>query len=175
MYVYLGVRDHISIASSLHNIQVVRDNFPITTWLCMGAAAQGLLFLAVGRLALLPAVAVLLYRTFVAYAMSVGWMHNTYMDDILMKKNAAQFPDASGRYGTKAADSEIVVFLIGTRCNHPLGLLAPGFKDFGSFFPNMVKELEASAEEFGFLGMTAWLNSADRTASSEIMFVYPPL
>ncbi|KAK5136617.1 hypothetical protein LTR08_002631 [Meristemomyces frigidus] len=111
----------------LHNFG--RDNFTITTWLCMGAAVQGLLFLAVGRLALLPAVSVLLYRTFIAYAMTQGWMHNTCMDGVLMKKTSAQFPDANGKYGTKPADSEIVVFLIGTRCNHPMGLLAPGYKD----------------------------------------------
>lgn len=106
-----------------------------------------------------------------AYAMSVGWLHNTYQDDIIHKKFSAQFPDEEGKYGNKPADTDVVVFLIGTRCNHPLGLLAPGFKELGGYFPSMTKDLEQHADEFGFLGMTAWLNSSDRTTQSEIMSV----
>lgn len=152
-------------------IQLLRDNFSIPTWLCIGAILQGSLFLAVGRVALLPAVIYLSYHTLVAYAMSVGWMRNTYMDGIITKKFSAQFPDERGEYGTKPADSDVVVFLIGTRCNHPLGLLAPGFREFGTYFPRMVKDLEAHADEYGFLGMTSWLNTDNRTSKSELMYV----
>ena len=103
----------------------------------------------------------LLYRVFNAYAMSVGWIHNTYMDGVVLSKTAAAFPDATGQYGTKPADSEIVVFLIGTRNNHPLGLLAPGIKQWGEFFPTMVKQLDEKAEEYGFLGMTSWVSGSE--------------
>lgn len=151
---------------------LIRDQFSITTWLAMGATVQASLFLVAGKLAFVPAVAILLYRVFTAYAMSVGWMHNTYMDGVLMKKFSAQIPDASGQFGAKPADSDVVVFLIGTRCNHPMGILGPGFKELGDYFASMVKELENSdADEFGFLGMTSWLNSSDRETGSELMQV----
>lgn len=103
--------------------------------------------------------------------MSIGWKHNTYMDGVIAKKTSAQFPDELGRYGNKPADSDVVVFLIGLRCNSPLGMLAPGFREVGPFFPQMVKDLEAHAEEFGFLGMTSWLNASDRETNNEIMSV----
>nr|POE46774.1 monooxygenase [Quercus suber] len=132
---------------------------------------QGSLFLIAGRMALVPAALYLAYQSFITYAISTGWMRNTYMDNVIPKKFAAQFPDTDGQHGTRPADSDVVVFLIGTRSNHPLGILAPGFKDMGTFFPNMVKDLEANAEEFGFLGMTSWLNTDNRTSKSELMQV----
>ncbi|KAK4543563.1 hypothetical protein LTR36_005458 [Oleoguttula mirabilis] len=152
---------------------ILRDQFSITTWLALGAAAQAGLFLLAGRLALAPAVAILLYRTFTAYAMSVGWLRNTYMDGVLPNKFTAQFPDAAGRYGATPAASDVVVFLIGARCNHPLGLLAPGFQQLGGYFMQMVQDVEAhsDAEAFGFLGMTSWLNSNGRETGSELMEV----
>lgn len=70
----------------------------------------------------------MLYRAFDTYAMTVGWKHNPYMDNIIPTKFSAQFPDSEGHYGNKPSNSDVVVLLIGTRCNHPMGLLAPGFK-----------------------------------------------
>jgi len=35
----------------------------------------------------------------------------------------------------------------------------------------VAKELDKRADEFGFLGMTKWVNSGDRTTSSELMQV----
>ncbi|KAK5121758.1 hypothetical protein LTR85_004633 [Meristemomyces frigidus] len=153
--------------------QLIRDNFSITTWLAMGAAAQACLFLIAGKLALVPAVAILLYRILTTYAMSVGWMHNKYMDGVLMKKFSAVFPDAAGQYGAKPANSDVVVFLIGARCNHPMGMLAPGFRELGGYFSQMTKDVETHSEEedFGFLGMTSWHNSSDRDTGSELMEV----
>lgn len=150
---------------------MLRDQFSLTTWLCIGAAAQGLLFLAMGRLAVLPSFLILAYRIFTAYAMSVGWMHNTYMDGVIMKKTSAQFPDAQGKFSSKPADNDVVVFLIGTRCNHPMGALAPGFREMGALFPRMVKDLDEHAEEFGYLGMTSWLNNGNRETQSELLEV----
>ena len=152
-------------------INIVRDNFSLTTWLCIGAVAQGALFLAIGRTALLPAVGLLAYRTFIAYAMSLGFIHNTYMDGVMQRKYAAQFPDAEGNFSSKPADDEIVVLLIGTRCNHPLGLLAPEFNNIAGMFVQMAKDLDEHGEEFGFLGMTSWVNNSQRESKNELMMV----
>ena len=37
-------------------------------------------------------------------------------------------------YGSKPANSDLCVFLIGTRSNHPLGAFGPGFKQLGEYF-----------------------------------------
>ena len=150
---------------------LLRDNFSITTWLLFGAVAQGALFLAIGRLALLPAASVLIYRALVAYAQSTGYLHNPYMDGVLLQKFSAQMPDEIGDHGSKPASQDIVVLLIGTRINHPLGLLAPGAKEMGEFFPQMVKDLDKHAEEFGFLGLTSWVNTGNRTTNGELLDV----
>ena len=152
-------------------INLVRDNFTLETWLCFGAAAQGLLFLGLGRPALLPALAFLGYRTFVAYAMSLGWIHNTYMDKLILTKTSAQFPDEEGNFSSEPADNDVSVLLIGTRCNHPLGLLAPGFAEVGAMFVQMAKDCEDNAEEFGFLGMTNWTNNSQRATNNELLIV----
>lgn len=152
-------------------VNLLRNNFTIETWMCFGAVMQSLLFLVGGRLALIPALAFLLYRAFSTYAMSIGLIHNTYMDGIIQKKFSTAFPDETGHYGNKPANNDVVVFLIGTRFNHPMGLLAPGAKELSDFFVKMEKDLDEHSEEFGFLGSTSWLNSSDRTTSSEIMAV----
>lgn len=143
----------------------------LTTWLCLGAAVQGLLFLAVGRIALLPAFALLAYRAFVTYAMSIGWIRNSYMDGVIMKKFSAQFPDENGNFNGKPVSNDVVVLLIGTRTNHPLGMLAPGLKDFGGFFNDMAERLEKHGEEYGYLGMTSWINNGARETKNELLNV----
>lgn len=150
---------------------MIRDQLTLSTWLCVGAAAQGLLFLAIGRIALLPAFALLAYRTFIAYAMSTGWMRNTYMDDIILKKFSAQFPDEEGKFNGRPASSDVVVLLIGMRVNHPLGMFTPGMKDFGGFFEGMAEDLEKHGEEFGYLGMTSWTSNGARETKNEMLNV----
>lgn len=129
------------------------------------------MYLLLGRVALIPAFVILIYRAVDAYLMAIGWKHNVYNEDIIREKFAAAFPDDEGRYGPKPADSDVVVLLIGTRCNHPLGILAPGFKGLGDYFTSMAKTLEDNADEFDFLGMTSWLNAGDRATQSELMSV----
>merc|ERR1712070_926664 len=86
-----------------------RDQLSITTWLSLGAVAQGLLYFALGRPAFLPGATVILYRVAVAYLQATGWMHNPYMDGIIKQKTSAQFPDASGSYGSTPANNDVVV------------------------------------------------------------------
>ena len=150
-------------------LNFIRDNFTIVTWLCFGAVLQGALFLIAGRLALTPAVAILLYKTLDAYSQSIGLRPNSYMNGVIPKKFSVVFPDEEGRFGNQPSNQDVVVFLIGTRINHPLGLFAPGVTQLK--FPEMVKDLEEHSEEYGFLGITNWINSSDRTTNSELMMV----
>jgi len=143
-----------------------------SSWIAVGALLQGGLIILFGRLALVPAALLLLYRTIDVFAMSVGFKRNVYMDGVIMKKFSAQFPDANGKYGNKPADSDIVVLLLGTRSNHPLGAFAPGFKDLGDHFFKMAKDLEDSPEDYGFLGMTNWHNNDHRSSNAEILNIF---
>ncbi|TKA82538.1 hypothetical protein B0A55_02276 [Friedmanniomyces simplex] len=153
------------------SLVLIRDNFTLATWLSFGAVAQSLLFLALGRLAFLPALVYLAWRSLRAYAMSVGWLHNVYMDDVILKKTSAQFPNAEGEFSCTPADEQVVVLMIGTRVNHPMGLFAPGFAAVGEMFGHMATDCEDHAEEFGFLGMTSWINTGTRETNNELLMV----
>jgi len=153
-------------------LNLLRDQLSISTWLSLGAFSQAILYFLTGpRIAFLPAFLVLLYRALEAYAMTTGWKRNTFMDGIIPGKISAQIPDAEGNLGPQPASSDIVVLLIGTRSNSPLGILAPGFKQSGDFFTQMTRDLETHTDDFGFLGATSWLNASARTTGSEIMNV----
>lgn len=163
---------YISIeqASSI-TLQLLRDQFAIPTWLAIGGALQGFCFLTIDRISLLPAFILLLYRVLDTYAQAVGLKHNSSMDNVDPRKVSAQPPDELGNYGSQPASQDMVVLLIGARSNHAYGALAPRFKDIGDFFRAMAEDLDSHADEFGFLGMTSWLNITDRTSNNESMNV----
>ncbi|GAB7350094.1 hypothetical protein MBLNU459_g0761t1 [Dothideomycetes sp. NU459] len=150
---------------------LVRDSFSTTTWLCLGAAVQSAAFTILGKYAVVPAVAYLLYRAIVTYAMVTGLLPNTQMDGVLKDRITAQFPDSEGHYGSKASNSDVCVFLLGTRCNHPLGLVAPGFREVSDHFAAMSKDLSANADELGLLGFDSYLGTT-RGTSNEIMTLF---
>jgi len=52
----------------------------------------------------------------------------------------------------------------------PLGILEPGWKKLGTYFDNMVTEIKANAEEYGFLGSTTWIG-ADRGSNNTILTI----
>jgi hypothetical protein len=143
----------------------------ITTWLALGALFQSAAFLLVGRIALLPATLYIIFTVANTSATAAGWKHNPLMDGVVMGKFSTAFPDSRGNYGSKPADTSIAVLLIGFRNNHPLGIFAPGVKQIGDYFAQMVVDLEAHEKEFGLLGMTSWTNSAARTTQNEFLNV----
>lgn len=136
----------------------------------MGALLQILVYAALGRLSLAPTLLYLSYTILDTYAQSVGFIQNRYLKPTIPGKTCAQYPERDGTV-SEPAGSGVTVLLIGTRTNHPLGLLAPGAKDLGDFFQRMARDLDEHAEEFGFLGMTSWLNAAARQSHNEIMSV----
>ena len=75
------------------------------------------LFFAIGRLALLFPFLLILFRFVDAFLTTYGLKKNPYMDGVILNKFSAQFPDERGRFGPKPANRQVVVFLIGARCN----------------------------------------------------------
>lgn len=124
-----------------------------------------------GRLALLPTVVLIGYRLADVWLMTIGAKKNPYMEGVIPHKFSAQIPRADGTFSDKPADSQVVVFMLGTRNNHPMGLFAPGFKEFGVFFKQMAEDLDEHSEEFGYLGMTSWLAPEQRATQNEMLNV----
>ncbi|KAK5165478.1 uncharacterized protein LTR77_009007 [Saxophila tyrrhenica] len=159
-----------SFHSPFGGINILRDSFEFTTWMCLAALVQGLLLLGAGRLALLPAAAIFLVKVGDVVLQTTGIMRNRYLDGVIFKKTSVVFPSEEGKFGNKPSNQDVVVFLIGTRYNHPLGLLAPYAFKIAGYFIQMVKDLEDNADEFGFLGATSWQNTS-AASSNELLVV----
>jgi hypothetical protein len=89
-----------------------------------------------------------------------------------MKKTSAVFPDEEGNFGNKPSNSDLVVFHIGVRYNHPLGIFSPNGSTVGNYFVQMIKDLEDKSEEFGFLGATSWQNITAASKNELLIVCY---
>jgi len=167
---------------------VFRDQLSLTTWLALGAIIQSILFAAIGRWAFLPALTLVAYRFLDSYLQASGLKRNDYMEAVMQTKFSAQIPDSEGRFGSKPADSEVVVFLLGARINQynvlgprhtrhllivetnsPFGALAPGGSELDGYFTKMMSDLQDRSEEYGLLGSSSWLSAGERSTKNEIM------
>ncbi|KZT60330.1 hypothetical protein CALCODRAFT_506971 [Calocera cornea HHB12733] len=147
---------------------IIRDQFQATTLMLLGAALLGPLFLLTrSGLIVLFVYAVLLYKLLNALLMVYGYRKDASMEDVIPKKFTAQLPPVQGKEDVPASQG-IVVFLLGARVNHPLGLLAPGAKELGDWAQKCFKEVEEKRDEYGLLGMSHFLGT-DRAASNEIL------
>ncbi|KAI9719153.1 MAG: hypothetical protein M1828_006335 [Chrysothrix sp. TS-e1954] len=157
-------------ATEGHNL--IRSQLQISTWLCLGAMLQCLLFLLPIRthLACLPAAALLLWRIGDNALMVFGLKRNVYLDGVLHEKFSALYPSADE--GGPPASEELCVLHLASRSNHPLGMFAPSYKKISDYFEVMLRDLEANSEEYGWTGGNTYIKSSDRTTSSEVMAVH---
>lgn len=132
---------------------MLRDNFTLQTWLLVGALLQGLLCLLPYRnIALIAPVCVLLaFSIAKTFLMVAGILHNPYMDNVVTERTAILFPDSNGSYSTPGG-RELCTIMLAVRSNHPLGILADGYKEVGDYFEKMCAELSRDATKHGFLG-----------------------
>lgn len=152
-------------------INMVRDNFTISSWLLMGACLQCGLLAAFGKFVAVIPVAILAIRLAETLLQVAGVLKNPRMEGVIPGSTTCFFPDEQGSYSGSPSATPIAVLHISVRSNHPLGMLAPGFKEIGDYFSNCVKWLEEDSHARGFLGMTQWLNSGDRTSSNELLAI----
>lgn len=152
---------------------MLKEQFKFTSILAIGASLLSLLYVAIGAKAFFLAPLLLFIRFVDALLQTYGIRRNPYMDQVFVgPKNSAQFVDSStGLFSNKAANGQVVCFMIGTRNNHPMGIVAPGWKELGDSFGEMISEVERNAEEYGFLGAQGWVGDGTRATSNEIMFV----
>lgn len=104
--------------------QAFRDNFKLTTWMALGALAQGVASLVLpARYALLPVVCLLLHRLVRTALMAGGVLPNRQMDGVVMGKFTAQIPAADGSLPTEPADQDVAVILLAARSNQCVAAL----------------------------------------------------
>jgi hypothetical protein len=97
---------------------MIRDQFSISTWLCVGATLQIFAWLFVSRsLALYAPVLLLAFRFVDTMLMTFGLTRNRQMDGIILKKFSAQLPDEDGKFSDNVADQPVTVILLGARSN----------------------------------------------------------
>ncbi|KAI9691282.1 MAG: hypothetical protein M1820_009813 [Bogoriella megaspora] len=147
----------------------LRDQFTITSWLCFGAILQ---LLAVSiipiRYAMLPPILILTLYTLDTLLITLGLKSNPMLRGVIDRKFSAQLPDAHGNFGSKPASQPLVVFLLGARINHPLGMLAPGVKQLSEYGESMYAQLGPKSSEYGLLGQSFLTNNVS-TSKNEFM------
>jgi hypothetical protein len=101
-----------------------------------------------------------------------GLKYDPFTKGVVSGKFSAQMPNDDGTFGPKPSSKSVTVFLIGATCNHPLGPLAPGFKETGDHMVGMQKELDAKAEEYGLMGSSFWLAGNRGTSNGNMSVMY---
>ncbi|KAK2808016.1 hypothetical protein FQN50_005098 [Emmonsiellopsis sp. PD_5] len=146
-------------------IASIRDDLTLSSWLLIGGLLQGIAVLALGYFSLIPPVLVLSYRIGDNLLMAAGLTKNRYLEGAVMTKFGAQIPREDGTFGSKPADQSVVVFLIGAKCSHPFGMLAPGWMKLNRYFVSMALQLEASPGS-GLLGTSSWISNGEQSSSN---------
>ncbi|PYH98144.1 hypothetical protein BO71DRAFT_416571 [Aspergillus ellipticus CBS 707.79] len=143
----------------------------VTSWLLLGALLQGLACLLFGPAAMLPSAAVLLYRLADHLLMAAGLTRNRYLDGVIPTKYGAQIPRPDGSFGSAPAAESLVVFHLGARVNHPLGMLGPGGKALGEWSDRMIADMTANRDKYGLLGTSHWAKQ-DAAAGNEVLTLF---
>ncbi|EGS20283.1 uncharacterized protein CTHT_0040220 [Thermochaetoides thermophila DSM 1495] len=151
----------------------IKHIFTLPTLLALGAGAQGLLCLVLPRrYAFLPLIFFVLRNAIrTAFSVRSGDYHFTKLG-VIPGRTTAQLPKpGESEFSGVPSDQDIVVFHLGARCNHPLGVLSPGGKELGEHFDACNRELMERKEEFGCLGYSQWLGTEDN-ANGTILAIY---
>ncbi|GLI79291.1 hypothetical protein PoHVEF18_007621 [Penicillium ochrochloron] len=150
----------------------IRDNMTLSSWLLIGGLLQGLSLMALGPISILPTALILTYRVVDHALMSLGITRNRYLDGVIHQKYSPQIPHQDGSFGSEPSRDQVVVFHLGTRTNHPLGLLAPGIKGLGEVFLPMIRDMQADPEKSGLLGVSRWIKQDDAAGNETVTIFY---
>jgi len=155
--------------SKSHMAGMLRDNFQVSNWMLMGAAAVGTSFFLVGSWAfygVLAIYALIGFRLLQTLIMTLGWIPNKFLKDVIPEKFTAQLPPQDAEDNTPGS-SGFCLFLLGARVNHPLGILAPGAKTISEWAEKCYEECKNN-EEYGLMGMSHFLGT-ERDANNTIL------
>ena len=92
---------------------------------------------------------------------------NPYMSGVVPGKVSAQFPTS-----TTPSQNPIVVIKLAARSNHPLGVFHPHMRRIGTFFRDMIKDLDEHSEQYDYLGACSYLANERATANEVMILAY---
>ncbi|OAP58382.1 hypothetical protein AYL99_07472 [Fonsecaea erecta] len=121
---------------------------------------------------MLPSILILGARLADTLAVTYGLKRNPYLKDAIMKRNSPQIPDGNGNFHEEAAHEKVVVFLLGLKLNHPLGIFSHNAKTLVDYVAKFEKELETKAPEGGYYGGTNWTNQEQNGATEAVLISY---
>lgn len=137
----------------------------------LGALLQGLVVLIIPRFyAILPSLLILGARLAESMAITYGWKKNYYLDEAILHRTSPQIPDEDGNFHDEASEEKVVVFMLGAKLNHPLGIFSPNAKELGDYLAEMIKTLEKDKTNLGFYGGSSWTNQ-DKNGATESLFL----
>jgi fumagillin biosynthesis monooxygenase len=139
----------------------------------IGAIFQTLLFaLLPARYAIIPPAILLLNSVITTITQIRSNTTNGFNDDIIPGRVSAQLPNKhTAAFGSEPASQPIMVFHLGVRFNHPLGVFAPGAKEMGDYFTKMNNELVDRADYYGLLSFSNW-RAAERGSNNTLLLIY---
>ncbi|RAH70530.1 monooxygenase fmaE [Aspergillus aculeatinus CBS 121060] len=166
----------------------------LSSWLLSGALLQGVAWSLLGPKSLIPPTVILLYRVIDHLLMAAHITRNRYMDHTLQTKFSAQYPTTpststtskttttstttsnppplSKYFPATPAAQPLVVFHLGARVNHPLGMFAPGWKELGAYNQRMLTSMTADAEKYGLLGVSHWTKDSAAAGNESMSMFY---
>ena len=111
-------------------IQLLRDNFSISTWIVIGCLLQCLLGLVLPRiLAYVPALLYVTWGFLDTTLVTAGLKKNIWRDAVVDGKFSVAYPsrgESTLVTDDPAENGPGAVMILGTTCNSPLGMFAPG-------------------------------------------------
>ncbi|SPQ23519.1 70390458-6cd9-4bca-bc76-820d412bafce [Thermothielavioides terrestris] len=160
---------------------LIKNSLTLSTLLVLGGLVQTVVsFILPPRYALLPVVFLLLRAAVLTAQDTVSSTKYASKLGVIAGRISAQLPRASydplrtetaSPFGSTPAEKGIVVFNLGARFNHPLGMLAPGAKEFADQFTACNRDLLKRAKELGCLGGTTW-HGAQAASNNTILSIY---
>jgi len=151
----------------------VRQSCSISTWLLLGALLQSLVVFIIPRFyAMLPTILILGARVANTLAITWGWKKNPYLEGAFLHRTSPQVPDEDGNFHAEPSSEKIVVFMLGFKSNHPLGIFAPHVKEVGDSFSRMISELEKAGPDSGYYGGSAWTSQDKNGATENLILSY---
>jgi hypothetical protein len=137
-------------------------DFNVSTWLLLGATVQcALVALLPRNVALLPPVALLVYRILYNYLVANGYISNPASKDVYHGRRTWQIPSSENTLSTTGSTESIVVLVLAASWSHPNGVFSPGSDVMGPYMEAMWRDCNENREKYGFLGKTPQLTTQD--------------
>ncbi|CAI6314097.1 unnamed protein product [Periconia digitata] len=153
---------------------IIRDQFPITTWIFLGALIQGLLHIILpyrNIVLVLPVILIIASQAINTLLQLAGITTVPALKTMIPHRTTVAFPSSETGQQT-FGDRPICMILLSIVSHHPLGMLAPGYKETGDRMDEMLQDLNAKATKHGFLGASAWINTERTTSNQTAIMLY---